>query len=93
MPRYRVSYSEKVFKEVRELRRDAAGRGQAEAFDQAVRAILEGISEDPLSFGEPTFTYRSLELIHCVVVVLPLAVEYAVDESRHITYLCRARLL
>jgi hypothetical protein len=93
MPHYRVRYSEKVLKELRSLRREAEAVGQGEAIDRSFRIILEGISADPMSFGEAQFTYRKLKLTHCVVLLLPLAMEYAVDESRHIVYLCRAKLL
>src|SRR3712207_7885767 len=49
------------------------------------------LSTDPLGFGEACFRYRHLELTACVALVLPVAVEYAVDEARRIVYLRRAR--
>lgn len=51
----------------------------------AVQTIGERMQSDPLVFGEPLYRLPTLHLVVCIQVILPVAIEYGVNElTRHV---------
>ena len=74
----------------RHLEAIQAGRGAP--FLAAFRQIVERLRKDPLVFGEPLYRLKALQLEIRQGIVLPLVVDYAVDEQRRLVYIrgCKA---
>jgi hypothetical protein len=84
---YRIVYSERVRGQVLALAGQAAARGCYPAFLQALQTIVQRLTNDPLSCGDPNYRLHQLGLTKCHAVYSLLHVYYAVDEQRRIVYL------
>jgi hypothetical protein len=90
---YQVAYSGAVGDALRELQREAAQRGQGNAFVAAFRWIVRALRKDPHAVGEPLYHLPNLRLQVRTIVRSPLVIDFAVGEDRPIVYIKSGRLL
>ena len=64
----------------------AAVLGISEDLRRALTTLLNGLQIEPLTLGDPLFTYRHMGLLLCHSMRWPLRVHYAIDEQRRIVY-------
>src|SRR5207237_230289 len=90
---YKVNMSEhdKVLLKQRLLEAILAGREVQ--FLAALQHIADRLRKDPLVFGEPLYHLKALQLEVRQAIVLPLVVDYAVDEQRRLVYIRGCKVL
>jgi hypothetical protein len=84
---YRIVYPEKVRGQILALTERTTAIGSYPQFLQALRAIVQRLTSDPLAWGDPNYRLRNLDLVKCHGIHSILHVYYAVDEQRRIVYL------
>ncbi len=90
---YQVHCSKVVADRLRQLQRLATPRGQGEAFLAAFRGIVRALRKNPNAVGEPLYRLPALHLQVRAVVVLPLAIDFAVSEDHPLVCIRRGKLL
>lgn len=90
---YRVECSQIVANSFRELQKQATREGRGEAFLAAFRQVIQRLSMNPSSAGEPTYLLPALRLQMRIVVIRPLIVDFAVSEVHRIVFIRSGRLL
>lgn len=83
---YQVVLSGQVLDRLKELHRQAKGKGHGPGVLSAVRRILALLRTGPLEFGEARFTLPHLNLEVRVGTVPPLLVTYGVHRERRIVF-------
>jgi hypothetical protein len=86
-PLYKVVYAENQRRAVRLYGTRAARRGILGAYLDAIRAMHEHLTVDPVAWGDPQNRLRHLGLLLCHRIEGPLRIHYAVDKTRRIVYL------
>jgi hypothetical protein len=86
-PGYQVISSQHVRDSLLALRKTASDHGVLPQFQQALRNHYQQLSTEPLTWGDPLFHYRHLQLLQCRGGGPLLYVFYAVDETRRLVYL------
>ncbi|MCI0455400.1 MAG: hypothetical protein L0Z62_00285 [Gemmataceae bacterium] len=84
---YDVRLSAQTKAVLKRLHQEAMQRGAGHAFLAACRQIMERLTNDPLTFGEPLYRLPALQLAVRHAAVLPLVVDYAVHEHRPIVFI------
>jgi hypothetical protein len=72
---------------------EAIQTGRGAPFLAAFRQIIERLRKEPLVFGEPLYRLKALQLEIRQGIVLPLVVDYAVDEQRRLVYIRGCKVL
>jgi hypothetical protein len=88
---FRLSVSQAVLDQVRDLARRAYQLGVGSEFRKAMEFIADRLARDPLGWGDPNYRLRRLGLLKCRGSRSFLHVHYAVDELRRIVYVTDLR--
>jgi hypothetical protein len=86
VPPYRVAYSELCRDETRQLLARAAAKGRFAEVAQIVRDVNTRLEWAPVDVGDPLRDLVHLGAQERIVVLPPLVVAYAVDETRRLVY-------
>lgn len=92
-PRWKVSCSPVNAEILRQLQRQASQSGRGEAFAPAFRQIITRLQHDPTEAGEPLYRLPALRMEVRMVVVPPLALNFAVCEDQPLVFIKGATLL
>jgi hypothetical protein len=84
---YEVSLSAQAKAVLKRHHQEAMEKGAGQAFLAALRQIIDRLSKDPLTFGEPPYRLPVLQLAVRHAAVLPLVVDYAVHEQRPLVFI------
>jgi hypothetical protein len=76
---FEVGYSRALLKKLAFWGRQAVQFGVQQQMRDALRAMNEGLSSDPLAWGDPQYHFPSIQLLACHRLFPPLYVTYAVD--------------
>src|SRR4051794_31652214 len=90
--RYRVSNSQKVANDFRDLLAQAAAEGRVGAVLTTMRKLLSDLQLLPDEVGESTETLPTTGLMLRRALRVPLLVHFAIDEKERIVYLRQIRL-
>jgi hypothetical protein len=90
---YKVSLSQALKESIKKSYREAALRGTAKQFLEALRIIHHRLRRDAPNFGEPLYHLRALKFVVYQVVVSPVVVVYVVHEEKPLVFLRSVRLL
>jgi hypothetical protein len=75
------------------LHQQAIGRGVGSEFIATVRRIVQRLTRDPLTFGEPLFRLPALQLAVRQGGIRDLVVVYAVHEQRPLVFIRAIKVL
>lgn len=92
-PRWQVICSHVNTEILRKLQRRATRSGQGPSFRSALRQIVDRLQHDPTEVGEPLYRLSALRTQIRMVVVLPLAIDFAVYEDDRVVFIKGATLL
>ena len=84
---YRIDAPGVVLDHIRVLSLRAVRKGMLARLTSALRELTEGLSADPVAWGDPLYFYPSLRMLLYQRALGPIHVLYAVDETRRIVYL------
>jgi len=90
---YRVVRSEKVRDQLWQWAEAANQAGLADQYLDALKTIENKLKNEPLSWGDPLYPFRHLELIMCRGIHWIFLVEYGVHEGKRIVFIKEYRLL
>jgi hypothetical protein len=85
-PKFKLIWSEKNRDAVRALGKKAIHRGLKKEFLDSIEFIIEKLSEEPLGWGDPLYSYKAMDLSLCHGIYFLLHIYYAVDENKQIVY-------
>jgi len=91
--RFRVSMSGLVKNDLLALHRQINDVERGEMFAKAYRAIIERLTIDPLTFGEPLYHLPALQLSVRQGGIPPLIVDFAVHDLQPIVFIRGFKLL
>jgi hypothetical protein len=90
--RYEVLCSAAIAQQIRHLQERASAQGRGAQFLRALRSIVRHLTYDPKSFGEPLYRLPALRTDVRIGVVLPLSIDFAVSEERHVVFIKSIKL-
>jgi hypothetical protein len=90
---YKVVWSQQTREQVHRWANKAADLGMRDQYLAALRAILQKMADQPLTWGDPLYRLHQLGLVVYRGLYPPLRVHYAADESRRIVYVKEVDLL
>jgi len=92
-PRYRVHASGLIAQIIRRIQRRAKRKGRGEEVIAALTQIYERLRQDPQNAGEPMYQLSALGLAVRSFVVRPIAVHFAVNETKSLVFIKGVKLL
>jgi len=90
---YRVEFSGLIRRELRKLLRHAVWQGRGPQFREALRTILNRLTNDPNSLGEPLYRLAALRLQVRQVAIRPLVVDFAIHDDYPFVFIKTVALL
>jgi len=86
---FRVSISNAIISQVKQVLRTAQGLGDEDRFILALKQINERLENDPGSFGEPLFFLKGLGLDMRLAAAPPFAVTFGVNYAARTVFVSR----
>ena len=83
---FRVIWSQTLRELVRALGKKAIRIGLSEEFFSSVDFILKKLAGEPLSWGDPVYHLKSVDLVVYHGVCRPFHLYYGVDEERRLVF-------
>src|SRR5579884_2350862 len=90
---YRVSTPGPVIQLLRDWAERAVKRGLREKFTANLRAVQQGLTTEPLAWGEERYTLAGRKARVCQGAVPWLHVTYSVDEQARVVFVMEVRLM
>ena len=92
-PPFKVSRSAAIFQQLRQWGERAKALGIASEYAAALRAIEEGLTRDPLDWGDPLYRVGSLHVVVCSRIFWNIKILYAVHEEKRLVFLISYELV
>ncbi|MCI0380628.1 MAG: hypothetical protein L0215_23840 [Gemmataceae bacterium] len=91
--RFEVDMSGVVKRQIKQVMKRARKAGKFEPALAALKKVIARLHADPWNLGERFKDFKHLKLVGHVAVVWPLAVHFAIHETRPIAYIMKVVLL
>jgi hypothetical protein len=84
---YRLILFQAARNQIEQCAREAIGQGGRDAFVALFSSVQWHLTNDPMSWGDPHFTYTHLGIQHFQRTIPPYTFRYGVDAIRQLVYL------
>jgi hypothetical protein len=91
--RFRIELTAPIAQRIEQLHRIASEKGQAEAFRQALRSLMDRLETAPLTCGEPAYPLRHFGLMVRKIALAPVVIYFTAHPLRRVVWLSSVQLL